>query len=1633
MKRSGVMGFRGGLVLAERGCFALSKANATVGEPTRALRWTPDVIRNVAAVLLLSMGLGTNGPVSASGIGEDDPCAFDRDSAACSARGGSDVNVYEEYDKRLRGHEVVSPLGSDIFGENIGLYSGATEFRVVDIDLPGNGPPVQLARRLKVEARKVGDPLGGFGAWDVDVPYVYGTFLGTSKWDTGLGLNTQRCRTPWFPQNPQDFDTKEIWSGFHIHLPGQGDREFYPRIAQFAHPVPQDSYEYHWVARDDLRLSCLTATSNGYFGEGFLAIDGEGTKYWFDVGLERAHGHVRRKVGFGHVTAPRTRVYLMASKVQDRFGNWVQYHYTGAGLGAYLTAIEGSDGRYIALLSNSNPGYPRITSASAHGRTWTYTYAEASLGAPGRHPVKTVTLPDNLSKWTYSYVGGLYPEGSDPNHPQSQFCPPPYPPDGIVDFEIAATHPAGATGTFQFRYMQHYRSGVARSCWPVGTGTNSYRLDYANYFQTFALVSKSVHGVGVPAQTWSYDYGGEFYPLTDNTLPAPCLDSALCPESKTVTVTNPDGTSTLYDFGVRFVWNDGRLLRTRTRSATAQVLRDETLTYVTEAEAGSLPFPDSIGSEWHSGSDDPGALRIRPVRSTSISQQETVFGKFHHTFDIFARPTHTSKSSSLNGRAELTTYYDNHQLWVIGQVASIQDQASGAFEMQVAFDSPTALPAYKWKFGHLVERRTYHAIGAQQAGRLWQIYDGSNVKKTTLNNYYRGIPRSVIYHDGASESALVSDHGEITSVTNAMSNTWTYHYSPLGRLNRIQYPAGDTVAWNDTFFDFEPIASVEYGLPAGHWRHTRRTGNGHTITYLDGLLRPVLTRTLDAANQASTQRMTRRAFDHANRETFVSYPQHTISAYNSPLSGSTTTYDALGRPTLMQANTELGVSSTHYAYLSGFQTRVSDPRGQITTIDYLAYDEPTTDWPVQISLPEGQTTTFARDTWGKPLTVTRSGWEPGGFQSLQRRFVYDNHQRVCKVHDPEAGWTIIDYDGSSNVAWIARGQSLVSPTDCQRANVSALARSVHSYDGRNRLIGIDHPEGTSDISHSYYADGSLWTSGASGITWTYGYTKRGLPTTETLNSSGHTLTLTRVYDINGHQSSFGYPDGSYINAFPNALGEPTQAGFRAISGVYHPNGALKSFTYGNGYAHVNLLNTRQLPGLWMDTRAGVQLVNYTHDYDASGNLTSRNDGSNGPDEDRTMVYDGLNRLTHTTAPNLLGTAAYTYDALDNVRSVNYGNFVDAPQLDTYHYDVNNRLSQIHLTDGTNNVYLPYGHDGRGNTTSRSVHVSGTLNTVPHTHTYNAVNQMTSSQVGGVWDYYSYDSHGRRTNTQRGSDTTLTLYDRDGVLRYERRPDGVGIKQIYLGRRLVASVTGTVTSYVHTDTLGSAIRRTDEFGNEIPGSRSIPEPYGTTSGATSWLSGLPGFTGHVWDASSKLHYMQQRHYDPAAMRFLSVDPVHLDATGGNFNRYWYASNNPYRYVDPDGRHPAVVAGCAKVAPCRTAVIGAGKAVVRGVTATARAIGKLFGDSPESTEETNEPPIAEDVRANEHVTPLDQEIGSNVQMAEHTSNASPKNKNKHQEGESRRQRDQGGERGDSSRRPPRKPPPDHIGPWPRRQQR
>ena len=104
-------------------------------------------------------------------------------------------------------------------------------------------------------------------------------------------------------------------------------------------------------------------------------------------------------------------------------------------------------------------------------------------------------------------------------------------------------------------------------------------------------------------------------------------------------------------------------------------------------------------------------------------------------------------------------------------------------------------------------------------------------------------------------------------------------------------------------------------------------------------------------------------------------------------------------------------------------------------------------------------------------------------------------------------------------------------------------------------------------------------------------------------------------------------------------------------------------------------------------------------------------------------------------------------------------------------------------------------------------------------------------------------------------------------------------------------------YYSSDTLHSEVVITDQNRNVVERTTHYA-PYGQVLNRD--LRDGPGYGGHEEDPETNLVYMQQRYYDPEAGRFLSTDPVQADGSGGSFNRYEYANDNPYRYTDPDGR-------------------------------------------------------------------------------------------------------------------------------------
>jgi RHS repeat-associated protein len=851
------------------------------------------------------------------------------------------------------------------------------------------------------------------------------------------------------------------------------------------------------------------------------------------------------------------------------------------------------------------------------------------------------------------------------------------------------------------------------------------------------------------------------------------------------------------------------------------------------------------------------------VRQRTISQQGVDFTWTANTFDNRGRPLNVTKASTLGyTRSETTAYWDHTAKWILGQVASVTESSTGALMVANGYDANFGTQTSVSHFGHLDASMTYYGDGT-----LATRSDGLN-HATTYSNYKRGLAQNISYPDGATESAAVNTYGAITSTTDPYGYVTQYGYDAMGRLASVSLGAGDTVAWNPTTISFQQVQGAEYDLAASHWRQDITTGNSRKSTYFDALWRPVYVYTADLGNPGATSRIIKRSYDFAGRTTFESYPERN---HTPAFKGVTTTYDALGRSVQTNTDSELGalVASSYYGGL--FQKTSTDARGNTTVTSYQAFDQPA-EAVSNITAPEGVNVAIARDVFGKSTAITRSG----GGKSATRSYVYDGAQRLCKTIEPETGATVQDYDAANNVLWRASGLSLPSAS-CDIASVPAGNKIAFGYDPSNRLTTTSYSDGSPSITRTYTLDGLPATISADGSAWTNSYNKRRLNVLESLAYGGAAYNISRAYDANGSLSQLTYPDGSAIGYSPNALGEPQQVGAYATSITYHPNGAIAGFSYGNGVGRSLTQNLRRLPETAVDTGA----LNDRYSYDQNGNVAAIADQYWGTNS-RSMAYDGLDRLTSVAAPSLWGTSSYSYDALDNLT----GNTITAGATArsvgfNYPDPATNRLMSVSGSAGYN---FSYAYDSQGNIVQRG----------GQQYTFDQGNRLTSAP--GIATY-RYDGLGHRVSVI-GTDgvNRLQLYSQGGQILQAGPVGGAATRYVYLHNHVLAEVGPSGTQYQHTDALGSPVARTDGAGNVV--SQTKYEPYGKTAqGATPTL----GFTGHVNDADTALVYMQQRYYDPVAGRFLSIDPVTTDAnTGGSFNRYAYASNSPYNYVDPDGR-------------------------------------------------------------------------------------------------------------------------------------
>lgn len=1423
-------------------------------------------------------------------------------------------------------------------GDSYDPATGAVTFAVTDINIPGNSTiPVALSRWIPSDDLNT----GGFGptaGWYWDIPVIKANYMGINPHipSTGSGeiniaaggwRSGKNCTETFSPsivvsnrERSHSVQSWFYWEGKLLHIPGKTTEKFLE--AGDATPWTSNTQ----VTKSNYKvIECFAITSNQ---QGFVVQGPDGTKYTF--GKVRSYYTGAAPPVMSSPLTTFTKL-IMVTEIEDRFGNTVTYEYDGED--SNLSAIVGSDGRRIDLTYKPHTfkgtTYYIVDYAEANGKKWTYEYSDYTpdLSTPNEHrkALTKVVLPDG-SSWKYEInlkelgfnainlsLVSNFDARTGENIPG--FCSAGSRSEPI---KTTVTNPDQLRTEYSFEVTYHGRSKVVpeieviRDIAFAGVTTTVYLASNLNCSISYSLRGKTVSGVGIPTQNWSYVYSqntgtyvdegnlndfqsGETEPVFLNDTPANIDDAE---DYRTTTVTGPDSKTVYYiDRGFQSP-TEGSVV-----TEDYLNLADDTLLKRVEYEytKGNL-----VGKWWfynHDTTVGPSELSLNKnliqyrINKTGVktklylSDGTDTYDTEFSSFDDFGFAGKTAESNDFSTSTRYTKngYLHDDALWILGLPTtteiSADDETYTTVNELVYHSSANTnsylnlyLP-YEYKsYGTWIRRYPEFNVAGQVQKIIYNQprLNSSGVAQTNTYRYQqfdlykRGKAQLIVppfrysQNGGMTFSRAIDDDGLTTSITDLNGITASYGYDLVGRLKNVDLPG----SWLDTSIEWQEPATGSAKRIARSCRLNADlsgcedgTVQMESTSEFDALYRIV--KSQDADLLMAVNRYQNFNFNSTHLPTFSSFK----SVSTSESQGTTNTYDNLGR--LTSSTLSNGGTITH-EYLSGNKIKVTDAEANETTTTYLAYGAPEYSQMLNVSSPEAVTTTQVINIFGDITRITQDGpGKSGGSVSQTEYRAYDSQHHLCKVVRSDVGTTVFSNNLLGEVQWQAQGVGGGTVSDCD-SNADDTNKIYFTYDNMGDLWKVNYPNSAvnpaPDITYTRDKNGNVKTLQAGTITQTYNYNILGLVDDETLSVDGKNLRLDYEYNDAGHLAYLTYPDGGRVGFDPNAFGEP-RAAIRYVSGdngefayasdaEYYPNGQINSFLYGNGLIHKTTLNSRQLPDSIRDDRAELNALHYSYTYDDNSRATSLIDHVDNNFSITNFTYDGLGRLTNTTGGTGIGSSSMRYDGLGNITY-----YQNKKRTQDYTYGPDNRLASVTSSGAEPKAYDFFLYDDRGNVSDNGY----------YDFAYNRANQMVESGV----NRYTYDGHNRRVKSVEGSKTTYSFYSQSGKLLYTESTNG-GINYIYLGNRLVAK-EGIIPEKANKQHYLS-------FGESVEGEINDV-----------------GYTGHKFDKDIDLSYMQARYYDPVIGRFYSNDPVgFLQNDASTFNRYSYVGNDPINKVDPDGQ-------------------------------------------------------------------------------------------------------------------------------------
>ncbi|MCS6177672.1 RHS repeat domain-containing protein [Shewanella baltica] len=1225
---------------------------------------------------------------------------------------------------------------ASVFGESVDLSSGLVVFRRNDAHLPGNSD-LSFSYQTYYDTS-----MPDVAGWKEDIPrieYSYITSAGNSTLADGWRVGKYCSESQLRSNNGSDIFGVQH-TGSVLAIPHMGKKQLLDSTQNISSAVYSES---KYITNSLWKISCYISQETS--AEGFKAISPNGTSYYFEhlISSPKVHSYERDGIRGSdninvsqHGSLRRKTIALYVKRIEDRFGNYVNYSYADGG----LSKMESNDGRILTVDYINNRKVVSLKSRdSSWERKWNYFI---------RNNKYIVTQPDGR-EWSYDLFINQYkpfPPGFSGNFNTSCLI---YPINKIM----SVTHPNGLTGEFKFSERVDYSSNYMSV--PTRIPVQCSRV--LNLVEK--KVSEHLSGLKNESLLWRYIYseneGG--YVINGETPPDKFKLKGSIPSnvdpflSDSIQIINPDKSYVKHYFNREGrSASEGMIIATEHFDKLGALLKTEALTYTNGINFGKLlTYVDG----WEN------FILSKKVIADGTDEYTIIYSDFNE----YNFPGRVVESSFSNTKYIKNEYTHSTQSWVMNllqkEYISSDDSFSTPFKEYLFNDKMLLL--HEKLFGNLVKTHSYYADG-----NLLQTTYNDSGRYEKFDDYYRGKARKITLPcatingcntvNGSTPNTVVAllevnSDGTAKSVTDFNGNKTSYSYNPIGWLTKIDYA---DPKWADKVIGYATVSMNDDGISGssiavGSLRQTISQGNYEKHIYHDGLLRPIFTRERDTAN-ASTIRYQTMAYDHENRPTLSSFP----SSHASNRIGMETEYDALGR-VVTQTRTSDG-SVSRREYLSGNKVAVTDGENNTTTTTYLAYGEPSFDKPTLIEAPDSDDIAIEYNLFDQ-VTSIRQG-------NVTETRLYDAYQQLCKQVRPETGITAFGYNSQRQQIWRAQGAN-GSTTSCDAGAVPASHKTLLAYDNLGQLRTENFPDSTPDRTYSYDANGNLMSLLAGPVSWSYLYNSQSGLEKETLSLDGRNFVLDWEYNNLGALSSLKYPSGAVIDFTPNALGQPTKAGSYATNVSYHPNGQIKQFTYGNGIVRKVALDTTGRIDAITDVKASSVKNSLDPSYDYNDNLARLIDWVDRNNDVDNLVYDGVDRLK--SADGKWGSGRYNYDGLGNVLSRSLNN-----STISYKYNALNRLNNL-----TGAYAYAYQYDARGNVTNNG----------RYSLAYNIGQQMTAAK--GI--NYVYDGHNRRVKQTKTDGSHYTVYSQGGQLLHRQAADGTKTDSVYLGKQLVAEVDNSL--------------------------------------------------------------------------------------------------------------------------------------------------------------------------------------------------------------------------------------------------